>query len=349
MSIWKRIREFFESSSSHIVHRYLPLGPGTPPLKGGEGYVQVFLSSMFLAKDRAWFTDQYPVVNASLQLKYADMIVKIAGVARPPDGMLGQGVFINYPITTLMPYRGQTIEIEAGLSALEGTNQLGVAFDVLKDFTTLVGPPVGQALGVVEKVASGVDRVLDAVGNDIALGVHYTFDEVAADNRLSLRPGYLAVIGASTQELDASKLSIRADDGILRYDGLQLEGYDYMVFLITTRPERTDWDEFSTIRHYVNDAIRAHFKGEKKSFETNKAAAIMEALTSPDLIEADQYRAAKGIMGRIKEAIDSGAGAVGEEFSLEGAVERFAPPIEAVPRRSMSLEEFLGEEEREGV
>jgi hypothetical protein len=80
--------------------------------------VRLWLTDMFLKRDREWFENQYPMVHATIQLTYAGETASFSSLARAPEGRLGPGERRNYPLTPLLPWSGGVVELEAGLSAL---------------------------------------------------------------------------------------------------------------------------------------------------------------------------------------------------------------------------------------
>jgi hypothetical protein len=50
----------------------------------GQHYVRLWLSELFLAKDRVWFTERSPIVHSSVGLEFGDNKVELTNLSGKP-------------------------------------------------------------------------------------------------------------------------------------------------------------------------------------------------------------------------------------------------------------------------
>jgi hypothetical protein len=344
----KRTGETFRRGASQLV--WTPIEPhgGAAALEPHDSYFRLWLSDIFLAYDRDWFANCYPAVHASVRLRFGGHEpVTFTTLSRPPQDALGPGVFKSFQLTPLLPYKGGTIEIEAGLTALKGSSTLVAGFEVLRDFSTLIGPPLSQALDVAGKVAGGTKKLLDAADSDVLLGLHHGFTSAGSDSDSdALRPGYMALVSATDDEIDPSDL--RVENGRLQVvDGNTmhpLTGRDYMLFRVEGRSERDDW-RFPHVEDLIFKAKRAHFDQESKSYSNHRIAAIAEVMTSPDLTQTDQQRVARAIADELDAIVSAGLGASGDVWPDLGEIVTLRAPAAHEVRDSepLTLEQLFAE------
>jgi hypothetical protein len=333
MSLWNDIRETFTEKAEHCHHVKFP-DPRAPaeatPIRPQQHYFRIWLCEMFLTNSRAWFRNEYPAVNAEVQLKFGNVARQpFTRVAGPKQNALGRGVFENYALTALLPFQGGDVEVEVGLLALKGDNSLLSTISLLEGFSKLVAAPLGQALSLAKEVSSGVETIFKSTNGDILLGFHQTYTAAGGGGTSVLTPGYVAVIGASPKQLPAAELSVV--DGRLCRNEQAMTGYEYVLFRIEGRVERDDWP--SDIDTPFREAQEAFEIGEKERAEAARKAAITAAFRSPDLTPIDRRRMIKA----INDALDFEAGKVGHnltdgggKLSLATAFKRFAPKLKDV-------------------
>jgi hypothetical protein len=325
-----KLKSLFRSTAKQFLMVSIP-DPDVEPLKPYETYFGVWLTHSFLKHDRTWLKKYYPAAHVSVKLQVAGETTTLTKLARPAEGTVGPGVWANFPITGLLPYNGGIVEIEAGLTALKTDSFLGAAVGVVDDFSGLIVPPVSEALAVTNMVTKGVQTLLDAGNGEAFLSLHQAYvasGEGAGENQL--RPGYLAVVGATQKQLTRDSLTVR--DSVLHMrDGAltaPLEGYDYLLFRIEGRRERDDW-RFPRIESFIDKARQARDAGEAKSFERNRDAALAEVLISPDLTLPDRTRVALAIRDELRDLAMHGAGAVGPPMDgLKEIIARRAVPVD---------------------
>jgi hypothetical protein len=294
------------------------------PLVPERDYFRLTLCEMFLSQSRAWFTGQYPAVHSSVFLKFADRErVGFSNVTRPPDQRLAEGVFLNYPLTDLLPYNGGVIEVELALIALKGNNSLALAIDVLQDFAGLVAAPLGQVLAVAEKVTSGIQRLVDTTNGEVHLGAHQSYNPEGAN---PLRPGYYAVIMSTDSQL-GRRLFVK-EDRLRVKDGGQVKNFvdcDYVLFKVESTSKRPDW-RLSYINEPFKEAQKALILGETSKADVFRKNALLAAIQAPDLTAEDRWFVIERIKKELERVAALGSGAAGQESaSLEAVMETAAP------------------------
>jgi hypothetical protein len=313
------------------------------PLEPEEHYFRLTLAEMFLTKSREWFTNQYPAVHSTVFLKFADRKrAPFSNVARPPEEKLMEGVFLNYPLTDLLPYNGGTIEIEMSLVALKGTNSLAVAIDVLQDFAGLVAAPLGQVLDVAEKVTVGLERLRMSTKGDIHLGMHQNYSDFGANR---LRPGYYAVVMSDDSQLK-SKLFVESDR-LKKKEGSKYNAYkdaDYVLYKVEGTDSRPDI-RLGYIDVPFREAQRAYMLGETDKAKTYQNSALLAALEAPDLTGQDRWRVIERLQSDLKRVAGLGKGAAGEpERKLEEVMKEPAPAgTLGIHKGAPTFEEVFGQ------
>jgi hypothetical protein len=318
--LWNSLKSWKDQNAKHYVYVRVNADhtdvPGeSAALQPYQSYFRLFLKEMYLTKSRAWFTDWYPAVTSLIQLKFADREgVRLSSVAQPPEGQLSEGIFVNYRLSELLPYNGGVVEVDAGLMALKGANHLAPAIKILQSFSGLIAAPLAPVLPIAEKVAAGVQELMDATNGQVHLSLHDTFTADGGGGT-TMRPGYFAVVLASEDDVKASQLSVRDSRLYRAVNGGQakpLTGYDYLLFYLEGRIERDDW-RLKNIQEPLEGAVAAYATGEQEKGDTLRKVALLAAFTSPDLTVADRKRVALAIKQELDEAKSLGLGATGGE------------------------------------
>jgi hypothetical protein len=178
---------------------------------------------------------------------------------------------------------------------------------LLASFSSLVAPPLGQAIAIADKVAGGVETLIHDTNGEIHLPFHQIFTSAGGGGGNDLRPGYYAVVLADAQTFKREQLSIREDR--LEFSGKPLTGVDHMVFRIEGRAERDDW-RFAAITEPLKEAKAAIVRHDEARSATMLNEAILAAYSSPDLAEADRLRVISAIKADFEKARGVGYGAV---------------------------------------
>jgi hypothetical protein len=366
-TIWNWVSGWVTQNAGHFLYAPIPkartdVAYDDAPLRPMASYFRLWLAEMYLSRSRSWFVDLYPAVHSAVQLKFGSYdAVKFSNVARPPQEALGRGVLLNYPVTELMPFNGGVVEIESALLALKGANYLQLAINLLQSFSGLISAPLGQVLDIAETVSAGVQNLLALPDSGIHLALHQAFTSAGGGNASVLRPGYLAVILATAEQVDARRLSVRADQLYYQSPGgrtLPFTGYDYMLFRLEGRAERDDW-RLRNIAEPLEAALSAVIAGDVEKAQAYRTVAITAAATSADLAVYDRRRVVDAIKDelaafaqpRMDEEAERPVGAPAldwlealQDADLGTIMRTHAMPVdEAITMGELSLDEALSD------
>lgn len=303
MGFFNTIRQWAEQNTERYIYERIPnartdVEIDEMPLVPDESYFRVWLAEMYLARSREWFTEWYPAVQASVNLRFGDEApTTFSRIVRAPNDALARGVLMNYPLTELLPYRGGILEVEAALMAFRGTggtDYISAALGLLENFGGLISPPLGQALQVAQAVNKGIDDIIAAADGRVHLSLHQAFISGEASN--ALRAGFIAVILATEDQINPEKLSIK--ENRLMLDGAPLTGYDYMLLQIERRAERDDW-QLSYIDDLMDKVANAYAFGREEEAETFQQALKYAVYDSNDFTFQDKIRVLRAIKQRI--------------------------------------------------
>lgn len=334
--LWNRLRRSFDADAA-LLQRVFFAEEGGTRMVPNDSYLRVWLSELFLAKEVAWGVERSPAVQASVRLLFGSGAPKtFATLSQPTPQQHGTGVAEDYQLTELMPYLGQSVELEAGLYEILGSNNLKTAIDIVTDFASLVVPPVSAALSVADKVAGGIEKVIQANAKDPVLALHGTLAAPGGALTNELRPGWLAVVRATEQQLPAGSLHIQ--DGKLHREQRRLTGFDYLVLRIEGRAERDDW-RTPDLDRAISEALYAKDLGRTADFTRQREQALSLIWFSADLTPAQRRQVAAAVKEELAEAAPGAAGT--GEATVAAIVDR-----RGLPSRSevadLTLAELLG-------
>jgi hypothetical protein len=296
--LWEQVKDQFVKEADHLVRVFLPEA-GSTPLVPNDSYLRVYLSELFLANEREWGGDRIPAVQASVKLLFGGPRPQTFATLIQPAVTTGHGSFEDYLLTEWLPYRGQPVELEAALYEIAGKNNLLTAISIVSEFASLVTPPVSAALAVIDKVATGIEKVIEANAKDPALVLHGTLS--GAD----LRPGWLAVVRATEKEVPSGSLSLNAA-GRLSKDGARLTGYDYMVLRIEGTGAREDW-RTPDLDAAIGAALYAKSVGRPEEYEQRRAEALGKIWLSPDFTPPQRKQLALAVRQELDQTVPGAA------------------------------------------
>jgi hypothetical protein len=349
MSIWDRIKSVFVQDGKKLVA--LELEPSQTDdaspdvaLSAEQGYLSVTVVEMFLDKSRNWFTDRFPAVHALATLKYADKVRNFAQVAAPSQAAYQSknAVLRNYPLLPPTPYRGGSVEIEAALIALPGTDVLASAISVLSDFSSLVGPPLSTAIGIADKIKEGADKLFPAGGIELCWHGAYLDDS----NEHKIHPRYVAIIKATRDEVATADLRVVKDQLCIAQNGevVPYTGRDHMLLRIGVTTERSDYRSYTDIETNWAQSRDAYLAGDNVKGDALKAIALSIVLKHQELTFPDRRRVAQA----IREDLDLYAtpAAQAAQAANKARPERLhhlitALPIDLTSIAEPTLDEFL--------
>ncbi len=281
-------------------------------LVAGEHYLRLWLVEMFLKNDRDWFAKWHPAVHAATNLEFGDqtqLITKVAGPSNLQDldsGHLDRVISLNHPLTTLMPFKGGSVELDAGLLAMKGRDDVKTFIKVLGDFSNVLAvPQLSSALAIAGPLADGVAEMVGATDGNLVLGLHQTFTSAGGGGDAILRAGYQAVVRATEQEIDRDQLWVvedRLHQGASAEASRYLTGRHYMLLRIEARSERDDWDSITSIQKPFELAIDMLELENLEQADAYRKAAIAAALKAAELTKVDRRRVIQQIKTQYRQA-----------------------------------------------
>jgi hypothetical protein len=345
MALWDVLTELVRRDAQHLARIAIPFENGVPgpvetaPLKAGEGYFRLWVAEMYLRSDQQWFRSFYPVVQSltTFQFGAGAQRLEIPHLAGPghlksiDPANLDRVVQIDHPLTSLVPFAGGTVQIEAGLFAMQADDMLQRFLDVVSSFSGLLAvPQLSAAINIAGSVSKGVEQILGIGTNRLMLGYQQTFAGTGGSTQLG--PAHIVLLNAQSGSTKPEHYWVR--NGNLHY-GLDAEqatpltGVDYMLLRLETVAQRDDWDGLTSINEPWTKAIESLSQTDASGqprladAETFVRVAAVAALNSPDLTVQDRMRVAKAIRDRYREY----KAALGLEEAAPGGTS-FGPPEE---------------------
>lgn len=357
MGLWDTVTGWVKKDARKYIYLPIPADhvkdaqSDGAPLEAGKHYFRLWLTEMYLKKEREWFKSWHPVVHSLVRFQFGSQSVEIPHVAGPmhlkgvSETNLERALQLNYNLTTLMPYNGGVVEVAAGLLAMEGKNYLNSAIKVMGDLSgMLVVPQLSAALAIAGPIANGVQDLLTGGNGQMDLGLHQAFTGAGGGGANDLRPGYIAVILADESKYDRRQFWVENDR--LRYGASQeasqpLAGVTHMLFRIEARTERDDWMGLTTIIQSRDEALKALAEGNSEQADTAVKRTIYLVRTSPDLTRADRKRVADALKAEFDEAKEG----FESKADFKSVIERRAMAVgvdEALSGDESPLEEVFG-------
>jgi hypothetical protein len=322
----------------------LPAGDTGQTCRAGVDYFRLWLAEMRLARDREWFSTRHPAVHALVRLRFGDADVEFPTVAGPlslpglDQAHLGDVIQLDHLLTPLLPYNGGVVEIAAGLLALEGTSAVKAVVKAMETMgAALAVPPLSTAIAATGALGSALQVLLGAASGRQHLGVHLSY--AGAQVPKALHAGYVAIVRQDATRLEARDLSVQ--HGRLHLRGAPVTGVDYMLLRVERVQERDDWRALTAIDAPFREAQAALAYGNEAMAKASMSRALLEALQSKDLTEADRRRVASELKKAWEDARNQGLGlerttpSLADAMALAVPVERF---VEAAP---VSMEALL--------
>ena len=336
--MWHRVEEWFDANATHLTVGYFP-EQGSVPLNAYEGYLRLWFAEGFLAKAATWGNKHFPALHGGASLQFLGTEpIPFTTLTRPPGSWTVPGAQFDFPISSLLPFNGGTVEVEAALYQASVAGPLATAVELVGSLASLMGPPLAAAASIADKVSDGLDAVLRSTGDQPVLGVHWTMVAPGGGGH-SVQPGHLVIVNAPQGQLGA--LSIH--DGRLAVDtgnGPELlTGADYLVVRVECRQERDDW-RFPDLEALVRAAGAAAIEGHQATFKARRTEAIARAWNSTDLTPNDRKRVAKLLADEIDDAKLLGA-VPGPDRSLHNIVAQRLPAPDAPELQALRLDDLL--------
>lgn len=184
-------------------------------------------------------------------------------------------------------------------------------------------------------VATGVEKIIEANAADPVLCLQGTLAAPGGGLANELRPGWLAVVRATEDELPAKEL--HTSNGRLCRNGNRLTGFDYLVLQVEGRRERDDW-RTPDLDQAISEAAYAKALGRSDEYERLRADALSRIFFSADLTPVQRGQVAQAVKDELGSA-DPGAAAAGELTVAAIVSRRGLPSRESVAH--LTLGELL--------
>ncbi|MFI9389126.1 hypothetical protein [Kutzneria sp. NPDC052558] len=292
-AIKDRVKSWFTANAEHIAATFLPELDARPAVPG-DSYVRLWLAEGFLAKRVSWGTEYFPALHGGVTLAFqGNEATPFTRFTRPDAAQTAPGVYLDYAMTSLVPYTGGPVEVEAALYRASNGGPLETAVTIAGSLASLIGPPLATAATIADKVSTGLSSVLD--NTDPVLGVHWTMGSEGGGGQV-LRPGHIIVVNAAPA---AVPTGLGIIDGRLHGPEGLLTGFDYLVLRVECRKENDQW-RFPELERLRKEAMSAYHKGQLDTYKQLRTQAVVQVIKSPDLTELDALRVAK----YVQDAID---------------------------------------------
>lgn len=323
--MWDRVASWVTANAQQVTVRFLVDDAGAS-LAPNAGYLRLWLAEGFLARQRSWGADQFPALHGGVTLNvHGGDRATFSSFSRPPDAWNARGAQLDFPITTLLPFSGGTVEVEAALYEARVGGPLGTAVELMGGLSSLLGPPLSTAALVADKISTGLDAVLSSTGSQPVLALHTALIS-AGGGGTALRSGHLVLLDAPEQQLLGTptihdgRLHLRDDRGHSLPTDL-----DYLVVRIECRSERDDW-RLPELDDLIRAAGTAFLQGHQDSYAALRTDAITRAWNSRDLTPLDRKRVALLVRDELDELGELGI-VPDEDATLEtSAAQRLADP-----------------------
>jgi hypothetical protein len=161
--MWRRVQSWFVANAEHVSVVFIP-ADDAEPLLPHTGYVRLWVSEGFLAQQRTWGVDRFPALHGGVSLDVLGAPATFTIFARPPEAWAMPGAQLDFRITTLLPYTGGTVELEAALYQASSNGPLGTAVELISGLASLMGPPLATAAAVADKVSDGLKKASKGAG-----------------------------------------------------------------------------------------------------------------------------------------------------------------------------------------
>jgi hypothetical protein len=305
-----------------------------------KNYLRIWLREMFLEHDQLWFTQRYPAIHTLVKLQFGNVDTEIANLSGPSKlgnlspPKLSQSVLLAYPLTALLPFRGGTVGVDAGLVSMQASNLVDRFTKVVGDFAAkLAVPQVSTAIDLAGPVAAGIQDLFGAGQANFRLYFRDTFSAGAGGSRL--QSCFVFLSGHPDGTIPANQVWVL--DGQVRIGSAAESaeapiGQDYMLLQIESVDERDDYQSLSVIAEPLQLAVDAALGGEAEKAKTLLRAAKIATMRSQDLTQLDRRRVAAALdqhLSDITGVADVQGFVADNKYALAKAMAKAPTPREA--------------------
>ena len=315
-------------------------------IQQGRHYVRLWAAQIYLANKTAFLASWFPAIHSLARFDSLDTRVSYPSVNDAGRAALSQSptsgdvIGRNFALTPLIPFNGGTINLDAGLVAVQGANYLGNFITTLSDFSALLAvPQFSAALKVADPLSKGLQSLL-SIG-----GLHLALNDTLTTGSLG---GYRIALRATPQQVKPTDLRVRNSELRLanQFDGLlsnPLSGYDFMLFRIEVTEQGPDYRSLTTIQSAMSSAHQSLKEGEDLKADGYYRQAIIAAHEAAELTNADRSRVKRQLMDDYKQLkVDLGSGLVGGEYDLSESMRKAISVSTAMEQGEPSWGELFG-------
>jgi hypothetical protein len=305
MSFWDRMVTFVNTPRHELVDEWIP-GARTDEaipdvaMKAEEHYLRVSVAQMFLKSKSKLGTEYYPAVSSLVKCDFGDAPqVELPNLADSSKMLAkqdnkGDVIIRNVTLVPLIPFKGGTVSVAAGLFAMEGRNQLKDFLGVMSGFASVLSvPQLSGALAIATPLVTGIQTLVNGSGG-MHLGYQNTYVGAGGNGNV-LKGGYCAVVRGTAAQVGQSKLvvvdrQLREGDAAAADRSTAFERADFMLLHFEVRPDRDDWNQLGSINTPFREAITALEQNEDPKAEVLFRQALGAALKAPELTKIDRRR-----------------------------------------------------------
>lgn len=269
------------------------------PLTADSGYFQVFAYSIHLAREREFLSYYVPTVASIVTETSANETREHVRVAGPGDlqrleaSAMGRTIVVNRPLTPMLPFRGGTVSVVAGLVAYKVKDNLPALIEVVSSVTKLAGGPAAAGTAeAIGAVAKGVGSLFTLGDKDLIVSLDHTWSGGTGDagdgDAVALREGYWVLLNqpAGTRKdlwIKDGQLLVGPTSSQLK----PLVGVDYLVLRLATASSRDDWVDFCRDELQRRDEAY-EIQGDVEEADRQNKLAMAKILYSPYFTRSDK-------------------------------------------------------------
>jgi hypothetical protein len=302
------LKEIFSSRTKDWFFSQLPVAPDpnfvlTKIIPADAEYVSIILKSMRIVNVRKGLSKFYATVHSHIEVPYLTgkpacfNYVTTPGTLEKLDGAhIDRVVNLNRRLLGPIPYRGADIKLEIGLFSIKEADLAAPFISLLTSMSSLGGVSfINTALPYIEPLEKGIE-LLTGSGDDTIL-------EIGINTELNIiKTGYYVVIRAEKDSINVGDLKIDKNDfRLLDKNNVPIKDYPYMVFEISSIPNRDDWFNIPEISDSYNKLQEQVRKGKTEDVSNALTVFKLVVLTSPDLLLRDGKIVYKKVEDEIKE------------------------------------------------
>lgn len=354
MPLWDYIKDFFSSPTIAQIATPIPYSRSTKTdpgrtLTAGRSYFRLRLADMALAQSKWALKEWYPAVQTVVRARFGDSPqIELPGIVDSSRLFQNQGghasvIVRNALLAPTLPFSGGDLSVSAGLMSVEGADYLGEMLGALGGLASILAvPQLSAAMNIAQPLGAAIQSVFKGGRGKFHLSTLNAFGAT------QMKGGYLALVRAGENEIDATKLvvfesQLRLGTAPTTAASAPIKGFDYILLECEVFEERDDWDSFKAIMdpfQLALDALAepsANDEAEKakvKLAEDRLLPALRVVQKTPELTQTDRRRVIDVLKERFAEAK--------KDLGVKGLVASASPHLtlsELIKRSPISVAE----------